>query len=65
MYSLEEIKDKLGFDPFNSHRDNNADPWAIVDRPSPYSVLTDDELDFLIAAYQEKKQLNKHSPECV
>lgn len=56
MFSLEDIKDKLGFDPFNSNRNNNSDPWTIDDRPSPYSVLTDDELDFLIAAYQKKRQ---------
>lgn len=46
--TYESICEKLGFDPMNDPRPYDlSDPWLIDDSPSPFSVLTREESDFL------------------
>lgn len=54
MTTLEEIKQKLGFDPLNPPKREIKDQWLIDDHtPSPYSVLSDEESHFLYGIIKE------------
>ena len=55
MSTLEKIIKKLGFDPLNPPKRKGEDSWLIDDNtPSPYSVLTIEELNYLIGVVKEK-----------
>lgn len=50
MVTYEGIVKKLGFDPITNPRDySHASMQEDDSRPSVYSVLNDEELDFMIA----------------
>lgn len=49
MITVESIASKMGCDPFYPTRPKHEDPYYIDDvTPSPYEVLTKEELAFLI-----------------
>ncbi len=61
----ESIIEKLGFDPrlrnnewYEKHYPN---VWLIDDRPSPYSVLTFEELEYLIYVMDPKEEILKRN----
>ena len=56
--TLESIREKMGCDPFHPERPYHEDPFYIDDAtPSPYSKLSDEELQFLIE--QDIKRLEQ------
>ena len=60
VITLESITEKMGCDPFNPIRPVHEDPYYIDDAtPSPYSILTDEELNFLIEMDKERLKNDK------
>lgn len=58
--TYESICEKLGFDPINGgnprYQERKSDSWLIDDSiESPYSVLTQEESDFLWECFKKRK----------
>ena len=53
--TIEQITKKLGFDPLNPPDRDTGNPFLVDDHtPSPYSVLTAEESNWLVKYVYEK-----------
>ena len=57
MINYDSICKKVGFDPMTSNRVNECSDYEDDSKPSPYSVLNLEELNFLID-YLKKNKYN-------
>ena len=59
---LEQIIEKLGYNPFTHDFCEGSNGWACDDRdPNPFGVLSDEELDYIVTTERKKMEKAKES----